>query len=212
MIFEQFRCGGDRNFGYLLADRAGGRGALVDPSPDPEPLLARAAELGLDVVYLVNTHDHGDHSGGNRRVQAATGARRVLHRSSPLAQIAVSDGDTLALGKLVLTFLSTPGHTPDSICVLAENRLLSGDTLFVGKIGGTADEHDARIQFASLKRIMALDPAISVWPGHDVGAAPGSTIGREAETNPFCLRLKDFAAFCELKRNWAAYKREHGIP
>lgn len=211
MIFEQIRSGGDRNFGYLLAEAAGGPGALVDPSPDPEALLARVEELGIRLLYVINTHDHWDHSGGNSQVQAATGARRVLHTSSPLAEVSVYDGDTLGLGELTLTFLHTPGHTGDSICVLAEGRLLSGDTLFVGKIGGTAGEKAAAVQFESLKRIMALEPEVSVWPGHDVGTAPSSTIGREAASNPFCTRLNDFSSFYELKQNWAAYKREHGI-
>ena len=212
MLFRQVRCGGDRNFGYLLADPVGGKGAFVDPSPDSEPLLALAAEMGFAIVYVINTHDHGDHTAGNRRVQAATGALRVLHRSSPLAEIAVDDGDSLKLGTLTLTFLHTPGHTPDSICVLAEQHLLSGDTLFVGKIGGTVGQQAARTQFDSLKRIMALGAGFSVWPGHDVGRAPSSTIEKEAETNPFCLTLNDFVAFYELKQNWAVYKREHGIP
>ena len=215
MEFRQIPCGGDRNFGYLVADSESKKCALLDPSPDPEPALRLVAESGLDILYVINTHDHYDHTGGNQRVQAVSSAQAVLHRSSRRADVPVDEGEGLKIGALELRVIATPGHTMDSISLLVEDpagsRLITGDFLFVGKIGGTTGREDALVQFESLKRVMAMDGAITVWPGHDVGVHPSSTIGEERETNPFCLRLSDFEAFYDLKLNWAAYKREHGI-
>ena len=93
----------------------------------------------------------------------------------------------------------------------APGKLVTGDTLFVGKVGGTDYGAGARAEYDSLHRkLMVLPDETEVWPGHDVGVAPRSTIGHEKRTNPF-LRCEDFAAFVELKRNWLEYKRRHGI-
>ncbi|MBN2490051.1 MAG: MBL fold metallo-hydrolase [Planctomycetes bacterium] len=214
MIFEQLPAGGDRNFAYLLADASGREAALVDPAGNTEALLARVRDQRLDLLYVVNTHGHFDHSAGNAAVQAATGAKLV--RFDPRArrtatEIGVRDGDELPLGRRTLRFLHTPGHSPDSLCILCGNKLLTGDTLFVGKVGGTGYGEDAREEYESLHRkLLVLPDEIEVYPGHDVGLTPSSTIGHERRTNPFLLR-KTFAAFLELKRNWLEYKREHGI-
>jgi len=212
MLFQQIRCGGDRNFGYLLADEASRACALVDPSPDPEPALREVAERGLDIVYAIVTHDHFDHSAGIPRVREVSRAQSVFSGVTGKGDIQVADGDVLPLGAVELTFLLTPGHTPDAMCVLADNRLITGDTLFVGKVGGTHDRTAARREYDSLRRLMALPGEISVWPGHDYGVRPSSTIADERANNPFCQRLDDFESFCWLKENWAAYKQEHGIP
>ena len=88
---------------------------------------------------------------------------------------------------------------------------MTGDTLFVGKVGGTSTREQALVEFESLKKLMALSPDIHVWPGHNYGVRPTSTIGEELESNPFILRLNNFDDFFWLKQNWAAYKLEHGI-
>jgi len=75
VYFEQIRCGGDRNFGYLLADLDAGKCAVIDPSPDPDALLKTVKERGLEIVYIINTHTHYDHTGGNLRVKAVSKAR-----------------------------------------------------------------------------------------------------------------------------------------
>jgi len=95
--------------------------------------------------------------------------------------------------------------------VLCENILLTGDTLFVGKVGGTDLGRGARAEYDSLnKKLMKLPDETKVYPGHDYGVAPSSTIGREKETNPFIL-CKSFEEFVDFKANWAEYKRRHGI-
>jgi len=212
MIFEQIFTGGDRNFGYLIADATTRRAALVDPSPDPEPALRRTAELGLTIAYVINTHTHPDHTAGNATVQSATNCNIITHESASYGDFRVGDSKpSLILGKTVLGFLHTPGHTHDSICIHAGDELITGDTLFVGKIGGTATRQEAQTEFQSLRILMELEDHIRVWPGHNYGVARHSTIGVERETNPFLLRLHDFDAFYWLKQNWAEYKKSHGI-
>ena len=212
MIFEQICTGGDRNFAYLAGDKTTGRAAVVDPANDPEKVLERAAHHGLEVIYLVNTHEHYDHAGGNDTVLARTQAKLLK-----AGRGGVADGETLSLGEVRFTCIHTPGHTPDSMCVLflapgEPGRLVTGDTLFVGKVGGTGYGEDARAEYRSLhEKLMTLPGDTEVWPGHDYGLASSSTIGHEKRTNPFLLR-ESFESFVELKRNWLAYKKEHGIP
>ena len=115
-----------------------------------------------------------------------------------------------------LQIIHTPGHTGDSLCVLAEGpgavgKLVTGDTLFVGKVGGTGFGDDARAEYDSLHdKLMILSDDVEVWPGHNYGVEPSSTIGNERKTNPFLLR-ESFEDFVDLKRNWLQYKAEHGI-
>ncbi len=212
MIFQQIRAGGDRNFSYLIGDEETKEAAIVDPSYSPENSLQAAEKKDLKTVYVIGTHAHGDHTGGIAVLKGKTGAKVVMHTSAPgNADVRVADGDTLKLGKLELRVIHTPGHTPDSICILADGKLVTGDTLFVGKIGGTGTDEAARVEYDSLfNKLMKLDDHIEVYPGHDYGVAPTSTIGHERQTNPFLLR-KEFKDFKWLKDNWAAYKLEHGI-
>lgn len=211
MIFEQIKTGGDRNFGYLIGCDKEGKCAVVDPSPDPKPVIKRIGKLDLDVLYVINTHSHSDHTAGNSMFKRKFNIRLILHASSSMADIGVEDKDTIDLGSIMLVFIHTPGHTEDSICIRTEEELVTGDTLFVGKIGGTYSRQQAEVEFQSLKRLMQLHDKTRVWPGHDYGVKPGSTIGEERENNPFILRLNSFDDFLWLKDNWASYKIEHGI-
>jgi glyoxylase-like metal-dependent hydrolase (beta-lactamase superfamily II) len=210
MIFEQILSGGDRNFGYLVACENTKEAAVIDPSPDPQPCYKRAQELGLSVKYVINTHTHYDHTGGNSFFQAK-GAQLVTHETAKTGDLTVKDGETLTIGKETLNFIHTPGHTPDSMCILAGTNLATGDTLFVGKVGGTYSRKDGETEFHSLKKLMALDNGIRVWPGHNYGVKPDSKIGEEKKSNPFIQRLDNIDNFFWLKENWAAFKKEHGI-
>lgn len=213
-IFEQIRTGGDRNLGYLVGDREAGRGALVDPSFDPERMVGRARAQGLEVEWILNTHGHADHTNGNARARDLTGAAVAAHAAAtPRPDRALEDGDSLRVGSLTLRVLHVPGHADDHLLVhLREQRVaLTGDLLFVGKIGGTGTEAAARAEHRSLERVLeALPDETTVWPGHDFGCRPASTIALEKATNPF-LRCEDFRAFLKLKREWAAFKEEHGL-
>lgn len=211
MIFEQIRVGGDRNLAYLIGDEETRRAAVVDPAFNPGLVLERAETHDLEVIFLINTHDHYDHSDGNEFVLSRTKARLLAGGPD-----GVADGQALSLGRTNLTFIHTPGHSSDSICVLAQepgdrDKLITGDTLFVGKVGGTGYGPDARAEFESLQeKLMVLPDDTEVWPGHDVGVTPSSTIGREKQTNPFIL-CETFEDFVHLKRTWLEYKRKHGI-
>lgn len=212
MIFEQIRAGGDRNFAYIAGDEDSRAGIVVDPSFDCEHLLARLRAHGLKVRYIVSTHSHADHIAGNATVKRETGALVAAHASSRAAHdVSVEDGTELEAGGLRARIIHTPGHTLDSICVLISGRLLAGDTLFVGKVGGTDFGEGARLEYESLHRkLMTLPDSTEVWPGHDYGVRPHSTIGEEKLTNPFLLRA-NLSDFIELKKNWLEYKRLHGI-
>jgi glyoxylase-like metal-dependent hydrolase (beta-lactamase superfamily II) len=212
MIFHQIRAGGDRNFAYLMADKDGGKAALFDPPADDSLYRPLLEKHRLTVTYIFATHGHGDHTWGIPDTAGRTGGRVAAHSKNPIdASIRVDDGDTLELGSLTLTIIHTPGHTDDSICILGGNKLVTGDTLFVGKVGGTDFGQGARKEYDSIhKKLMTLDDDVEVYPGHDYGVAPTSTIGHERRTNPFILR-DSFESFVELKRNWLEYKRKHGI-
>jgi hydroxyacylglutathione hydrolase len=217
MIFHQIDAGGDRNFAYLLADKPGGTAALVDPPPNYKRFLSLIEQDDLNVEFVIVTHGHSDHTWGVPFALERFGSKLVAHESMHLKlDVPVADNDTLEVGDLSLRFIYTPGHCDDHICVLCDDKpgndkLISGDILFVGKVGGTDLADGARREYDSLhQKLMTLPPETEVWPGHDFGSAPSSTIGHELETNPFIL-CNSFEAFVDLKVNWLQYKRDHGI-
>lgn len=212
MLVEQFRMGGDRNLGYLIADERTRLAAVVDPSYSPERIVDFARDEGYEIRYVLSTHDHHDHTNGNRTMQELTGVQALLlGDQDPETGIEVKDGAKLPLGDLEVVILHTPGHTADAICILIGDAVFTGDTLFVGKVGGTDLGDGARTEYASLhEKLLSLPGETRVFPGHDVGVSPTSTIAHEQATNPFLLQ-PDIEAFTDLKRNWQAYKREHGI-
>jgi hydroxyacylglutathione hydrolase len=212
MILQQIRTAGDRNFGYWILDENTREAVVVDPSGRPDIFLELAKRNSATIRWVIATHNHSDHTSGIRQIAVTAGAKVVINENafSP-ADRKVRHGDKLPLGKLELKILFTPGHTNDSICILVEDALITGDTLFVGKVGGTGYGQDARDEYDSLHNIlMKLPDRIRVFPGHDYGVASESTIGHERQTNPFLL-LPDFESFLELKKNWLEYKRIHSI-
>jgi len=212
MIFKQLSAGGDRNFSYFIADKTPGEAAIVDPGPSTDEVMELIKVNDLNLKYIINTHDHYDHTGGNSTLAKSTGAQIAMHRlAHSKHNIDLKDGDILNLGSLTMRIIHTPGHTSDSICILVENELVTGDTLFVGKVGGTGFGQDARDEYDSLhEKLMKLPPDTRVWPGHDYGVRPSSTIGDELRENPFIL-CESFEAFVDIKRNWLEYKKKHGI-
>jgi len=212
MFVKQFHTGGDRNFGYLVADTITRKAAVIDPSFSPELIVHFAREHSYEIEYVFSTHGHSDHTNGNGVIEHLTGTRPLPFGSTdPKTGIVVEDNASFPLGDLEIAIMHTPGHTEDSMCIYVGDAVFTGDTLFVGKVGGTDFGSGARSEYDSLRRkLLALPDETRVFPGHDYGTAPESTIARERRTNPFLLQL-DFGAFVHLKRNWAAYKKAHGI-
>ncbi|MHC4816692.1 MAG: hydroxyacylglutathione hydrolase family protein [Planctomycetota bacterium] len=213
-VFEQIRVGGDRNLGYLVGDRKAAVAAAIDPAFAPELFAERAGAQGLEITHILNTHGHGDHVNGNDRLKELTGAAVGAYKDSHVGpDLALDDGDTVAVGSLTLRVLHLPGHSPDHLLFwLAEQRVaITGDLLFVGKIGGTATEAEAREEYESLQRLLKELPGdTTIWPGHDYGCRPASTIALELLVNPF-LQAPDFRSFLGIKADWARFKAQHGL-
>ena len=212
MLVRQIETGGDRNFAYLVGDESTRRAVVIDPSYTPSAVVQAAQENGLTIVRAFCTHDHHDHTNGNAEFERLTGIRPLLFGDTdPETGRTVEDGACFPLGELTIRIVHTPGHTADSICLHIGDAVFTGDTLFVGKVGGTDLSDGARTEYDSLHdKLLTLPGETRVFPGHDVGVEPKSTIQHERKTNPFLLR-PDVESFIELKRNWAAYKEEHGI-
>jgi glyoxylase-like metal-dependent hydrolase (beta-lactamase superfamily II) len=212
MFVKQFLIGGDRNFGYLVADETSAQAVVIDPSYSPGTIVDFAHKQGYTIQYIFNTHGHYDHTNGNAEIKKLTGKAPLLFGDTePHTGITVTDGSIFPLGELEITIIHTPGHTTDSICLHIGDAVFTGDTLFVGKIGGTDFGKQAKTEYHSLhQKLLTLPDNTRVFPGHNYGVAPESTIAHERVTNPFLIQ-PDFEAFVDLKRNWTAYKATHGI-
>lgn len=186
MLLEQYVLGPYQNFTYLVAERNGGAGVVIDPSFGVDPVLEAIDARSVKVRYILNTHRHKDHIAGNGDVKSKTGAKVVAHRSAPIGQdVSVDDGAVVEVGSLKFTVVHTPGHTPDSVLYIFDGHVATGDTLFVGECGRVdLPESDPSAMYESLlHRVVQLEDALVVLPGHDYGVTPTSTIGREKEEN-----------------------------
>jgi glyoxylase-like metal-dependent hydrolase (beta-lactamase superfamily II) len=188
MIVKQIEVGQMDNFAYLVGCERTRRAAVIDPGADVDRILAAAEKEGLTVDTIVNTHGHGDHTAGAAALKARTGARIVIHaldaEALPQADVRLSAEGELRVGDVRLQVIHTPGHTPGGICLYAEGQLFTGDTLFVGDSGRTDLKGGHRPTLgASIRRLMQLPDDTVVWPGHDYGPTPSSTLGWEKRHN-----------------------------
>jgi glyoxylase-like metal-dependent hydrolase (beta-lactamase superfamily II)/rhodanese-related sulfurtransferase len=203
MIFEQIATGGCQS--YLLGCAETCAGALIDPEVSQvDRYLALATRHGLRIRFVIDTHTHADHFSASRRIAERLGAMSVMHRASPAPGIAmrVDDGESIVVGKLRLQVLHTPGHTADSMCLVAEDRVFTGDTLLIGGTGRTdLPSGDPEALYESLfGKLLKLDPALFVYPAHDYKGRSHSTIGTEIESNPR-LQQRDRAAFVAMMKS-----------
>jgi hydroxyacylglutathione hydrolase len=188
MIVRQLEVGFMDNFSYLVGCETSRQAMVIDPAGDAQAIVALAGSLGLTIVLIVNTHGHGDHTAGNAGLKALTGAQIVIHELDadgyPSADRRLSEETSLQLGDISFDVLHTPGHTPGGICLYAEGHLFTGDTLFVGDSGRTDLKGGHRPTLgASIRRLMRLPEETIVWPGHDYGPTPSSTLGWEKRHN-----------------------------
>ena len=186
MIFKQIPVGTSQNFAYIIGDERTKLCAIVDPAWEVDKLLSQCEELSLTVSFVINTHSHHDHVEGNDAVVKRSGAKIIAHEKSPLRKdIQVKDGDAISIGSLKVKVIHTPGHCPDHICLLVDGNVLTGDTLFVGECGRTDLEGgSAGEMYGSLfNKLMTLDDATKVYPGHDYGNKPSSSIGEQRRNN-----------------------------
>ena len=200
MIFNQIQQHSD-NFTYMIADEKTKEAAVVDSSYNAEEIIKILKTQNLRLKYVINTHGHSDHTAGNTELKSIFGAKIVVHKLSKVnCDVWVEDGDVIKIGSISLKIIYTPGHTVDSICILVDNqKLLTGDTLFVGECGRTdMPGGNSKSMYDSLfNKILKIEDSIEVYPGHDYGSTPTSTIGRERTSN-YTLQprtLKDFIEF-----------------
>lgn len=183
----QIEVGQMANFTYIIADNESGDAAIIDPSWDLDKIFQALKKNGWHAKYVINTHSHFDHVLGNEQVAEVTAAKIVQHKNSQLRKdVAVSDGDAIEIGSIRLGVLHTPGHSRDSMCLLIDDGFLfTGDTLFVGSCGRVdLPGSDAQEMYYSLfDRLAKLDENLVVYPGHNYGLIPTSTIGHEKKTN-----------------------------
>ena len=202
MIFEQVQSGGCRS--YLVGCEATCAAALIDPEVGQiDRYLALASRDGLRIRFVIDTHTHADHFSATRQLAHKFGVPTVMHRASPAPSIdmRVDDGEMLIIGQLRLRVLHTPGHTPDSMCLVVEDRLFSGDTLLIGGTGRPdLPGGDPEALYDSLfGRVLKLDPALRVHPAHEYKGRSESTLAAEIAGNPR-LQQRDRSAFVAMMK------------
>jgi glyoxylase-like metal-dependent hydrolase (beta-lactamase superfamily II) len=191
---------GTDNFSYLVICPQTGKALGIDPGVSPESLLnaIRSRELSLQV--LANTHGHPDHIAGNAEVLRVTGAKLAANLLDvPKVDISLNEGSELQIGAIAVDVLHTPGHTPGSLVFNPPGALITGDTLFVTRCG-RADfpGSDPAALYHSLLRLAAFPPDTQVFPGHNYGPKPQSTIAFEREHNEY-MKCPDLESFLKLR-------------
>jgi glyoxylase-like metal-dependent hydrolase (beta-lactamase superfamily II) len=202
IYLKQMELGPMQNFVYLVGDPATKQCVVVDPAWEIDTIVGTAAADDMTIVAALVTHTHQDHVGGHLFGMDIPGVEDLLETVKAKVYVhkaereflkgfgsdlvRVDGNDTLQVGRLALTFLHTPGHTPGSQCFLVDDRLISGDTLFIGSCGRTdlPGSDPAEMYYSLTQRLSKLPDDTILFPGHNYGG-PSSTIGDEKRGNPF---------------------------
>ncbi len=196
-------------FAYLVACDQTKEAVVIDPAGEEDRILREAKDRGLTITKIVNTHGHPDHTCGNSRIKELTGAPILIHQGdaegmvsphakqfaamlgcagTPPADQTLQEGDEVAAGQEVrLKVIHTPGHSPGCVCLYTPGHVFTGDTLFVSGVGRTDLPGGSwPVMVKSInERILTLPDDTVVWPGHNYGPSPSSTVKTERESNPF---------------------------
>jgi hydroxyacylglutathione hydrolase len=200
MKVYQIEVGNMQNFTYILEDEDTGEAIILDPSWNLDEIQKVITRHDLKVKYIVNTHHHFDHTLGNEAMAKETEAKILQHESSALKHdIALVDEQKIKFGNSQLTVFHTPGHSKDSICLVGDGKIFSGDTLFVGNCGrvdlpgGSAQE----LYHSLFDILYKMDESLVLYPGHNYGSTPISTLANEKKSN-FVLQKRSEQEFVEL--------------
>jgi glyoxylase-like metal-dependent hydrolase (beta-lactamase superfamily II) len=203
MIFEQIATGGCQS--YLLGCEATCAAALIDPElTQIDHYRGLLNQHGLTVKYVVDTHTHADHFSASKELGKLLGVPVVMHRlaPAPYADLRLDDGEMLIVGHLKLTARHTPGHTGDSMSLVMDDRVFTGDTLLIGGTGRsdlpTGDPH--QLYESLFDVLLRLPPEMKVYPAHDYKGRSHSTIGAEIADNPR-LQKTDRAEFVAMMQS-----------
>lgn len=199
MYFKQFYLGCLAHASYVIGSE--GEAAVVDPQRDVEQYISESEAQGLKIKYVIETHLHADFVSGHCELATRTGAEIIFSRHADAAfpHRAVRDGDEINVGRVTLRFVETPGHTPDSMCVLlidhdvsdAPQKVLTGDTLFIGDVGRpdlsgsrgyTAGAMASSLYESLHDKLLKLDDAVEVFPSHGAGSMCGRNISNETSS------------------------------
>jgi glyoxylase-like metal-dependent hydrolase (beta-lactamase superfamily II)/rhodanese-related sulfurtransferase len=211
MVFEQVANGGCQS--YLVGCGDTCVGALIDPEVRKiDRYKALAAQHGLRIQYIIDTHTHADHFSASKQLSEALGVPVIAHRLSPApyVDLRVDEGDVIKVGNLRLTVLHTPGHTRDSMSLVGPDRVFTGDTLLIGATGRTdLPSGDPEELYDTLfNKLLTLDPELRIYPAHDYKGHTCSTIAEELRSNPR-LQKRDRGEFVEMMRTLSLSMPEH---
>lgn len=202
LYLKQMEVGPMKNFAYLVGSTETGEVAVVDPGWEAEKILNSAEQDGMAITKVLITHTHFDHVQALPELLEKAKARVYVHKleaeflkglGSDLVK--VEGGDEIRIGDISIQLLHTPGHTPGSQCFLVRDRLISGDTLFIGSCGRCdLPGGDPAEMYRSLMRLKELDDRVILYPGHNYARKPFSTLGNEKRSNPF-MQFTSLSAF-----------------